>query len=93
MGCASLLEQRRLESANERRIEASIVMLCLSHHQRMLFSDLAEALPEYRWQLLFKALGLLSLQRRVTLVPEGWDYEILVRQGPADEPGDYYPRK
>ena len=43
----------------------------------MMFSDLAKALPDYTWQMLFSALSRLSKQRHVDLWVHPWDYEVI----------------
>lgn len=46
-------------------------------HQRLMFSDLAEALPDCTWQILFGALSRLSKLKHVELIAHRWDYEVI----------------
>lgn len=53
--------------------------------QRLMFSELAEVFPDCTWQILFNALGRLSKQKYVKLVPHRWDYEVIfLRSVPSD---------
>src|SRR5215831_15871059 len=45
--------------------------------QRLMFSELAGVFPDCTWQILFNALGRLSRQRYVKLVPHRRDYEVI----------------
>jgi hypothetical protein len=71
-----------LETEIETRIRA------LEHiHQRLMFSDLAEALPDCTWQILFSALSRLSKQKHVELVAHRWDYEVIFLRTTSSEHG------
>ena len=45
--------------------------------QRLMFSHIAESLPDCTWQRLFSALGRLSKRNQVKLLAHKWDYEII----------------
>ncbi len=65
--------------------ESAIVddILHAGHHRpRMMFSDLANALPQHTWHNLFSALGHLSRTGFVALFPHRWDYEVVFLQSP-----------
>lgn len=63
------------QSEAESQVDARILALQYTQ-RRMMFSDLAKALSDCTWNTLFGALGRLSRQRHVELVPHRWDYEI-----------------
>ncbi|MGA6828872.1 hypothetical protein ACO9S2_14840 [Nitrospira sp. NS4] len=58
------------------RIEPRILAFCQTR-PRMMFSDLAKALPDYTWQMLFSAITHLRKQHYVELLAHPWDYEVL----------------
>ena len=45
--------------------------------RRLMFSELARALPAYTWHMLFTALGRLHKRHCVDLLAHQWDYEII----------------
>lgn len=45
--------------------------------RRVMFSELANALPDYTWHMLFIALGRLQKRHCVDLMAHQWDYEII----------------
>ena len=61
------------------------VLALLRQERSMMFSALAAAFPEYKWQALFTALRRLSDRQAVDLVPFRWDYQLVVRHR-ADRP-------
>jgi len=56
-------------------IEKQILDL-LRANRRLMFSQIADALPEYTWRILLKALNRLRERRQVALLAYPWDYEI-----------------
>lgn len=85
------MEPQPVSSQDELAIDQGILAL-REAHPRMMFSDLARALPSHSWHALFSALGRLSRQACVDLVVHQWDYEVVflpltasVRPGDADE--------
>jgi hypothetical protein len=65
-------------------IEERVFALLLSR-RRIMFSALAEVLPEYTWHTLLTSLNRLREQRLVELFANQWDYEIVLKKG--NEPG------
>jgi hypothetical protein len=61
-----------------REIESRILAL-LRTPKRLTFFSLADRIPEYTWQDLFRALKHLQDQERIDLVALKWDYEVLLR--------------
>jgi hypothetical protein len=57
----------------------------------MMFCDLSEALPDYKWHVLFNALGRLSKQHHVELLAHQWDYEIIFLEEISREPSVSHP--
>ena len=55
--------------------------------QRVMFSQIAQTLPDCTWQRLFNALGRLSKRNQVTLVAHRWDYEIIFLSNRPTEHG------
>ena len=55
------------------------VLALLRQERSIMFSALAEAFPEYRWQALFTALRRLSDRQAVECVPYRWDYQLVLR--------------
>jgi hypothetical protein len=56
-------------------------MLALLRARRtVMFSVLAEAFPDYKWQMLFSALRRLRDRQQVELVPYRWDYQVVFTQ-------------
>lgn len=53
-----------------------LAVLCAS--PRVTFTTLADAVPEYRWGDLFRALNRLRDRRQVELSTLPWDYEVLL---------------
>jgi hypothetical protein len=68
MASSSNLSQNRL-------IEQRILALAC-RHRRLMFSELAAALPDYTWCQLFVALSILQQIGRIQMTVHRWDYEI-----------------
>ena len=78
-----------MPSQDELTIDRGILAL-REAHPRIMFSDLAHALPTHSWHALFSALGRLSRQACVELVVHQWDYEVVFLPLTASvRPGDY----
>jgi hypothetical protein len=43
----------------------------------IMFSDLADSMPQYTWHALFGALNRLAAQRVIQLIPHRSDYEVV----------------
>lgn len=76
----------------ETEVENRIVAL-LSARLRMMFSDIAKALPDCTWQMLFGALSRLSKQRHVELLAHRWDYEVIFLNVPSSNRGASVPHR
>ena len=57
------------------------IMKIQRSRRRVMFSELASALPDYTWHMLFKALGRLHMRQCVELLAHQWDYEIIFLEG------------
>jgi hypothetical protein len=66
----------------ERCIEDAILELCCNRPIQR-FSALAQALPQHSWRALFAALNRLAHQRRIELVSQPSDHEIIFRSAQA----------
>lgn len=62
-------------SVTIRGTEDAVHRLVLQH-RRVTFTLLSSALPQYRWQTLFRVLHDLQEKGLVVLAPLPWDYEI-----------------
>ena len=62
-------------SVTVRETEDAVHRLVLQH-RRVTFTVLSSALPQYRWQTLFRVLHGLQEKGLVVLAPLPWDYEI-----------------
>lgn len=81
---------RRNRSSRQEPIDKSI--LALRHNQpRLMFSDLAKALPDYTWHMLFGSLGRLCKQQHVELLAHRWDYEVIFLEGTHNKPSASAP--
>ena len=76
-----MVHQQVRRSGIERQIDIRILAFQRTH-RRMMFSDLAAALPTYTWHMLFSSLGRLRKDHHVELVPHRWDYEVVFLQSP-----------
>ena len=65
-----------------RGIEHAVHHLVLQH-QRITFTILSQAFPQYTWQTLFQVLHDLQEKDLVILAPLLWDYEIRAQEGIA----------
>ena len=63
-------------------IEGRILNL-LRTNRRLMFPDIANALPEYTWHTLLSALNRLRERRQVELLVHRWDYEVSLRNDHA----------
>ena len=63
-------------------IEGRILNL-LRTKQRLMFPEIAKALPEYTWHTLLTALNRLRERRQVELLAHRWDYEVLLHNDHA----------
>lgn len=54
------------------------VLDLLRTKQRLMFPDIADALPEYTWHALLSALNRLRERRQVELLVRPWDHEVLL---------------
>jgi hypothetical protein len=63
-------------------IEEAILALCCNRPIQR-FSELAQALPQHSWRVLFAALNRLAHQRRIELVSHPWDHEIIFTSASA----------
>ncbi len=63
------------DQSHNRLIEQRILALAC-RYRRLLFSDLAAALPDYTWHQLFVALSILQQMGRIRMAVHRWDYEI-----------------
>lgn len=63
-------------------IEGTILDL-LQTKQRLMFSKIANALPEYTWHTLLSALNHLRERRQIELLAHRWDYEVLLHNDHA----------
>jgi hypothetical protein len=77
--------------ARQVTVEAAVLddqVLALFRTRRtLMFSALAEAFPECKWQTLFAVLRRLQERHQVELLPHRWDYEIVLRSVVAGLPG------
>ena len=64
----------RSVSTRSQTIDEDILAL---RRPRIMFSELADALPSHTWHTLFCALGRLSRQQCVELIAHRWDYEVV----------------
>jgi len=60
------------ESIEERVLEL------LRTKQRLMFPEIANALPEYTWHTLLCTLNRLRERRQVEVLAHRWDYEVLL---------------
>ena len=77
-------------SEQEQAVDRQILAF-RQHRPTMMFCNLAEALPEYTWHMLFSALGRLSKQQHVELLAHQWDYEIIFLHGSSRETSISHP--
>ena len=61
--------------ASDQFVETRILAL-LHAKPQLTFTSLAQAIPDYTWQTLFRALSQLQEQQQITLSPLPRDYEI-----------------
>lgn len=61
--------------SHNRLIEQRIFALAY-RYRRLMFSELAAALPDYTWHQLFVALSILQHMGRIQMAAHRWDYEI-----------------
>lgn len=74
----------------ERKIDQHILAFRRTH-PCMMFSDLAKALPDYTWHMLFGALGRLSKQHQVELLAHQWDYEVIFPEAASRKQSGSHP--
>jgi hypothetical protein len=77
-------------SEQERKIDRQILAF-RQHRPSMMFYDLAKALPDHTWHMLFDALGRLSKQHHVELLAHQWDYEIIFLERISRKPSITHP--
>lgn len=70
------------QSELDEAIESEILAI-LDAHPKLTFTSLAEAVPEYRWAELFRALNRLRERQQVELSTLPWDYEVVLRSSGA----------
>ena len=70
------MDHRSSSSQDDITVDEGILAL-RDAHQRIMFSDLAHALPSHTWHALFSALGRLSRQEYLELIVHQWDYEVV----------------
>lgn len=58
------------------------ILAARDSRRRVMFLDLADALPQHTWHKLFSALGRLSRTGAVALSPHRWDYEVVFLEAP-----------
>lgn len=71
------------------RIQSSIddTILSLRRNRRsIMFSELAQTIPEHSWHSVFCALNRLARDRQVELVPHLWDHEVVFETAKGAEP-------
>lgn len=72
----------RSPSQAEADIEGRILDL-LRSNRRLMFPEIANALPEYTWHTLLSALNRLRERQQVELLAHRWDYEVLLHDDHA----------
>lgn len=66
------------ESSSQAGQAIDDAILELQRHGRcVMFSTLAEALPQFTWHALFRALSQLARQGHIELIPHQYDYEVI----------------
>jgi len=55
----------------------------LRTNRRLMFPEIPNALPEYTWHTLLRALNRLRERRQVELLVHRWDYEVSLRNDHA----------
>lgn len=70
----------------------AVILAVLNNHSRLTFTSLADALPTYRWNQLFRALHRLHERRQIELATLPWDYEVVLRNPAGRVEGNNTPR-